>query len=154
MYDIPTTYDSQFDLVYIIIGAICWMPDLGAFFDIIKRLLKPGGTVLIYDMHPFLGIFSEQDKCDPAIPKLSYFNTEPILDSDGGLDYYAHKEYKASPRWWFHYKLSDLFEATLERHLVIVSFKEYSHDISNVFSHLEGQGAQLPLSYTLVLRKD
>ena len=32
---------------FITIGAICWMPDLGAFFDIIARLLKSGGSVLI-----------------------------------------------------------------------------------------------------------
>ena len=89
-----------------------------------------------------------------AVPKLSYFNNQPILDSDGGLDYYTHKETKASPRWWFHYKLSDLFEAALTHNMAIISFQEYHHDISNVFAHLEGQEAQLPLSYTLVLKKD
>lgn len=153
IYDIPSSYDNQFDLVYITIGAICWMPDLNAFFDIITRLLKSDGKVLIYDMHPFLGMCSELDKNVPVVPKLSYFNTQPILDSDGGLDYYSHKEYKASPRWWFHYKLSDLFEAALVHNLAIISFKEYCHDISNVFKHLEEQKAQLPLSYTLVLKK-
>jgi SAM-dependent methyltransferase len=153
VYDMPAAYNGQFDLVYITIGAICWMPDLGAFFDVIVRLLKSGGSVLIYDMHPFLGMFSELDKSDPAVPMLSYFNTQPVLDSDGGLDYYTQKSYESSPRWWFHYKLSDLFEAALVRNLAILSFKEYPHDIGNVFAHLDGRKAQLPLCYTLILRK-
>ncbi|MBS0359100.1 MAG: class I SAM-dependent methyltransferase [Proteobacteria bacterium] len=153
VYDMPEIYNHQFDLVYITIGAICWMPDLGKLFDVIARILKSGGSVLIYDIHPFLGMFSELDKSDPAIPKLSYFHTEPVVDTDGGLDYYTGKTYESSARWWFHYKLSDLFEAALTRKMSIVSFQEYPDDISNVFTHLEQQKAQLPLCYTLVLQK-
>lgn len=153
IYEIPVTYNDKFDLVYISIGVICWMPDLGAFFDVIARLLRSGGSVLIYEMHPFLGMFSEKEELSTPAPSLSYFNSQPILDHEGGLDYYTQKGHEVSPRWWFHYKLSDLFDAALTREMIVISFKEYEHDISNIFKHLEKQKVQLPLSYTLRLDK-
>src|SRR5258708_476228 len=34
VHRIPSTYDKRFDLIYISIGALGWMPDLEAFFAI------------------------------------------------------------------------------------------------------------------------
>ncbi|HKA55002.1 MAG TPA: class I SAM-dependent methyltransferase, partial [Candidatus Binatia bacterium] len=35
VYDIPPDYHGAFDLVYITIGALCWMPDLAPFFHLV-----------------------------------------------------------------------------------------------------------------------
>jgi len=153
VYDIPESYNQQFDMVYITIGAMCWMPDLNKFFDVIVRLLKTGGHLFIYDTHPILGMYSAQDTRDVPEPDLSYFLAEPFLDQET-CDYYTHKpQEKASPRWWFQHKLSDVFEAGLTHNMAVVSFKEYPHDVG-VFSAWENKKIQFPLSYSLILRKD
>jgi SAM-dependent methyltransferase len=150
VYELSSQYDHQFDLVYITIGALCWMPDLKKFFDIIKRLLKPEGDVFIYDTHPIVNMLSQENKENLEL-ELSYFRREPFLDS-ASLDYYDNTEHPTPARWWFNHNLSDIFTVALEHHLAIILFKEYPHDICNTFSHLENQEQQLPLSYTLVLR--
>jgi len=149
IYDIPATYNKQFDLIYITIGAICWLPDLVALFDVIIRLLKPKGYLFIYDMHPILVMFQETDQNNPPSLTNSYFGTEPVIDTNG-LDYYEHKKYEALPVYWFHHKMSDIITGCLQNNLAIKHFCEYEHDISGVFSHFQNVKTQLPLSYTLL----
>ena len=58
VYDLPPDLDGQFDLVYITIGALGWLPDLDSFFAIVSRLMRPSGQLFIYEMHPVLNMFN------------------------------------------------------------------------------------------------
>ncbi len=155
VYDIPHEYDAGFDLVYISIGALGWMPDLDAFFAVAARLLRPGGHLFVYEMHPLLDMFEEIDEgaaaADPLKIHYSYFKDDPYVDTSG-LDYYGGTTYEGQPTYWFHHKLSDILGGLLHNGISIEAFDEYPHDISNVFAHLEPFGL-LPLSYILVGRK-
>ncbi len=148
IYNIPISYNRKFDLVYISIGAICWMPDLTGFFAVIARLLKPAGYVFIYDMHPILNMFLEDDQQDPPQLANSYFNTEANKD-ENGLDYYSLKKYSAAPAYWFPHKMSDVINTCIQHDLNIKKFIEYPHDISGIFGHFEKINNKLPLSYIL-----
>ncbi len=149
----PSDYDAAFDIVYITIGALCWIPDLEALFAIVNRLLTPSGYVLIYDMHPFLNVF-EVDDPEGVLPtaQLTYFDKGPHPDTNG-LDYYGNTDYGASVHYWYAHKLSDVIGTCLRHGLAIERFEEYPHDISNVFKHFEKLPVQLPLCYMLVAAK-
>ncbi len=149
VYKIPKSYDKKFDLIYISIGALCWLPSLTEFFAVVARLLKPNGYLFLYDMHPVLGMFDESDQQDPPALVNSYFNKQ-ANKSETGLDYYGNEKYTSAPMYWFHHKFSDIFTALVEQHFNIKKFKEYEHDICNIFSHFQQRKAQLPLSYTLL----
>jgi SAM-dependent methyltransferase len=69
VYKIPADYDGAFDMVLITIGVFGWMPDLGAFFDVIARLMRPGGALLVYEQHPIMNMF-EPGAEDPHKPQL------------------------------------------------------------------------------------
>ena len=43
-----------FDLVYTGIGAICWLPDIRAWAQVVADLLRPGGRLFIREGHPLL----------------------------------------------------------------------------------------------------
>ncbi|MFW9992137.1 MAG: class I SAM-dependent methyltransferase [Candidatus Odinarchaeota archaeon] len=148
VYDIPTDYDANFDLVYISVGALGWMPDLEKFFRVIKRLLKPFGWLFVYETHPMLDMFESDCKDDPPKLEHSYFREKPYIE-DTGLDYYGHTTYKSSPTYWFHHKMSDIIDACLKNRLELKSFQEYDHDITNEFAHFEKLAVKPPLSYTL-----
>jgi ubiquinone/menaquinone biosynthesis C-methylase UbiE len=151
--DLASDYDGTFDIVYITIGALCWIPDLGALFEIVNRLLKPGGHLFIYDMHPFLNVF-EVDDPEGVLPtvKLSYFPKGPYPDTHG-LDYFGNTDYGASVHYWYSHKLSNVIGGCLQHGLGIEHFEEYPYDISNIFKHFEKLPIQLPLCYTLVATK-
>lgn len=48
----PHSLDGTADLVYTGRGALLWMMDIKAWAAVVKRLLKPGGCVYIFEAHP------------------------------------------------------------------------------------------------------
>jgi ubiquinone/menaquinone biosynthesis C-methylase UbiE len=152
VYEIPDTYNHKFDLVYITIGALTWLPDLEQFFGVTADLLKPDGKVFIYEMHPVAEMFECCDGKDPLLVRYSYFQEKPFID-ENGLDYYGMTTYESSPSYSFIHKLSDIFNGLLKNGFSIEAFNEYPHDISNLFKPIENSNIRLPLSYTLVARR-
>jgi SAM-dependent methyltransferase len=151
VYAIPAHFDGQFDLITITIGALGWMPDIGAFLAIPARLLRAGGQLFIYEQHPILNMFEPGD-AEPLMLRHSYFKAEPFRDT-AGLDYWGGKKYDSKPMYWFSHKLSDVIGGCLAGGLAIESFREYGHDISNVFAEVAAQPIRPPMSYSLVARK-
>jgi SAM-dependent methyltransferase len=151
-YAIPARYDGAFDIVLITIGVFGWMPDLGAFFDVIARLLKPGGALLVYEQHPIMNMF-EPGAADPMTPVNSYFKAEPFEDT-GAILYDGTPDVPGETQYWFVHTLGDILTACLERGLAVEHVREYPHNISSAeFEIYDGQEAQLPQCYTLVARK-
>ncbi len=152
--EIPETFNAQFDLVYITIGALGWLPDLQVFLSTISRLLKPDGNVFIYEMHPILDMFDadENSKKNPLELKHSYFKTAPYVET-GGLDYYGGTSYESKTMYWFHYKLSDLIGGLIRSGLQITAFDEFDYDISAVFTHFDTLEIKPPMCYILEAQK-
>ena len=157
VYDIPSLYDDDFDIVYISVGTLGWMPDIKAFFRVVSRILKPGGWAAVYEMHPIIDMFESDDPNDPPELQHSYFRTIPYIEDNSveynGMDYNGANVYQSSPSYWFHHKLSDVIDACLAASLELRSFQEYDHDISGVFARFEQMKVRLPLSYTLITQK-
>jgi ubiquinone/menaquinone biosynthesis C-methylase UbiE len=151
--EISESYNQTFDLVYITIGVLSWMPDINAFFAVVARLLKPQGHLMIYEMHPFLNMLDEPDDTEnPLQISLSYFNPgaqEEIAD----LDYYQGTRYEGLPIYWFGHTLSNIMTALIVNGIAISAFEEYAHDISATFAPLE-QVQKIPLCYILVGEKN
>jgi ubiquinone/menaquinone biosynthesis C-methylase UbiE len=146
--EIPADYDQQFDLVFITIGVLSWMPDIHAFFAGVGRLLRPGGHLLIYEMHPFTTMLDLPAETEtPLLITLSYFSKAATQDS--GLDYYNESDYDALPHYWFTHTLGALFQAMIDSGIALAAFEEYPHDISNAFAPLE-QFQKVPLSCIIV----
>lgn len=51
MFDLPLDF-RDLDLIYISWGGVNWAPDINAWATIVASRLKPGGAVLISEMHP------------------------------------------------------------------------------------------------------
>lgn len=153
IYEIHEKFYGTFDLVYISIGVLSWMPDLPLFFSIVSNLLRENGHVFIYEAHPFLNMLDVPNENSDNLLQitLSYFNKEATLD-ESGLDYFEGKEYKSLPNYWFAYTASDIIRGQIDNGLKITSFREYPHDISNEFKPLE-RFNKVPLSFILVSQK-
>lgn len=149
VYDIPREYDGQFDLVYVTVGALGWLPDLDAYFGLVARLLNRDGQLFIYEMHPILNMF---DKDSGLAIKNSYFRSEPFVEGSGP-DYLDPSQMVNATSYWFPYKLSDVIGGCLKHGLSLTHFEEYAHDLSTVFVAFEQFENKLPLSFSLVARK-
>jgi SAM-dependent methyltransferase len=48
----PQSLDGTADLIYTSRGALPWIVDLAAWAQVVMRLLRPGGRLLIFEGHP------------------------------------------------------------------------------------------------------
>ncbi len=153
VYKVPKKYDDSFDIVYISIGVISWMPDVSAFFEVCARLLKKGGTLFIYELHPFVNMIETPEKGADGSPKItmSYFNKKANKEV-ASLDYYDGSTYESLPQYWFGHRISEVIMAMISHGVMLKIFEEYPYDISYIFKPLE-KFKKIPLSYILIGEK-
>src|SRR5512135_1037216 len=113
IYQLSKELDGAFDLVYITIGALGWLPDLDTFFEIVARLLTKDGQVFIYEMHPILDMFEAQKG---LVVESSYFRTEPFVVAEEP-DYFDRSQVIKSVSYWFPHKLADVIGGCLRHGL-------------------------------------
>ncbi|PZW61656.1 methyltransferase family protein [Pseudomonas sp. URMO17WK12:I6] len=152
IHHLPTELHQRFDVALITIGVLNWMPDIGEFLRHAAQTLKPGGSLVIYETHPFLEMF-DPESADPYRPDSSYFRSEPFVQ-DQPIVYEGKVEQQASASYWFVHTLGAIFTGAVEAGLQICHFKEYPHsNREELYDKYQQQKAQLPLCYTLVAVK-
>lgn len=149
VYDIDETYFGKFDLVYITVGVLGWMPQISIFFEIVSNLLVKQGKVFIYEQHPILGMFNPEPEHQIDA---SYFRKVPFEDDI--VPEYIDKEGRAkATSYWFPYTMSDILNSCINNGLQVNHLGEYSKDISETYKALENDKIQYPMSFTLILNK-
>lgn len=148
-------YPARFDLLLVTIGALCWMEHVDVFFQRTAECLKPGGRLLVYEIHPVSDMFalpeeSSFDSQNPTKIVNSYFRKEPFEDCLG-MGYLAGKTYESKPFISFNHTLGEIVTGIAQNGLVIEKLTEFDHDIGGNTEALEGMG--VPLSYLLIARK-
>ncbi|MCF7911240.1 MAG: methyltransferase domain-containing protein [Candidatus Cloacimonetes bacterium] len=153
VYDLGDEYNGSFDLVYMTIGGLVWLPDIRRFFAVVNRLLKPGGQFFIYDSHPFSNLMPWEGDAETKVEITQpYFHSEAWEWSDS-LDYYGGAEYEAPVHYEFTYTLSEILMALIDNQIEIRFMGEYEKDISCGMEWLEQRSMKLPLSYILIGQK-
>jgi SAM-dependent methyltransferase len=61
LYDLPDVLAEEFDIVVTTYGVLSWLPDLGAWAQVVAHFLRPGGTFCIVEIHPNWGFIDEVD---------------------------------------------------------------------------------------------
>lgn len=149
VYEIGPEYRGAFDLVYVTVGALGWLPDLPRWYELVWRLLRPGGHLFIYEMHPVLGMFEAQ--LGPEL-RHSYFERSPLVE-EAAPDYYAPEEVVSAKSVWFQHTLGDIIGGALRVGLLLEEFAEHPHDVSMVYRSFAQLEAVPPMSYHLVAKR-
>ncbi|MCQ3828601.1 class I SAM-dependent methyltransferase [Microbulbifer elongatus] len=143
VYEIPEHHHGKFDIVAITVGVLNWMPDLANFFTVCSRLLKPGGFMLMEEMHPVLNMYEEGN---PSYIAYSYFNREAQIDTHG-LDYFSGEKYDAEPNYYFQHTLSDILSAAIAGGLQLQTFEESRSNIGNYCGDLASSPLSPPMAF-------
>jgi SAM-dependent methyltransferase len=84
VYDAPAVLNTPFDVVYTGIGALCWLPDIDGWAQVVAACTRPGGVFYLYEGHPMLWTL-DAERADSALvvreryferPEPSVFETE------------------------------------------------------------------------------
>jgi SAM-dependent methyltransferase len=84
VYDLPAALSSTFDIVFTSYGAICWLPDLKRWAEVIAHFLKPGGIFYMVEIHPFANVFDDRPGVADLKVAYSYFDAGPIKEQPVG----------------------------------------------------------------------
>lgn len=84
---LPASLDKTFDLVYASIGALCWIDDLDAWMGGAARVLRPGGTLVLVELHP---LHTMVDRVEPLVVDFPYGFDGPHVFSGTGS--YANRD--------------------------------------------------------------
>ncbi|MCP3960325.1 MAG: class I SAM-dependent methyltransferase [bacterium] len=118
--DLPEKLDEPFDVVFTSYGVIEWLPDLGAWADVVARCLRPGGTFYMVEFHPAALTFSD----DGVAFHHSYFSSsEPIRTVESGSYADPEADLTGTSYAWAH-SLGDIVTALAAAGLRI----EYLHE--------------------------
>ncbi len=86
LYDAPTAIPEPlgFDLVYVTWGAICWLPDIRRWAEIVAQFLKPDGAVYLAEGHPVALVFDDRTRLPDGKPGyyVPYFLQGPLVEDD------------------------------------------------------------------------
>jgi SAM-dependent methyltransferase len=162
LYDAPQKLGAEgFDLVYTGVGALCWLPSIARWADVVAGLLKPGGRLFLREFHPVLWALADPRPDRLLVLEYPYFErAEPMVFDDPGtyVETQASFEHNVTHEW--NHGLGEIVTSLLHRGMELTMLIEHDSAPNNV---LEGQMEQsddgewrlidrpwrLPHSYTL-----
>lgn len=150
------SHREYFDLIIFTVGALPWLNNLDRVLSNAAGMLKPGGTVIVSEWHPFLGMFAmpgepDYDANNPFRVAYSYFRKEPIVE-DNGMDYAGGTSYKSEKFYSFNHTMSEIITAIVLNGLRLVEFSEFREDIMGT-NNVPSDGGFIPRSFRLVAIK-
>lgn len=91
VYDAVEALEGRtFDLIYTGKGALCYLPDLAAWGDVVSRLLRPGGFLYLVEFHPLLyslGVVPPSDGSEELLLRNDYLGGRGVEKRDATYTY-------------------------------------------------------------------
>ena len=126
----------QFDLVYTGIGALCWLPSIERWAQVVAALLKPGGRLFIREGHPMLWAMGDHpatakrtlrdDEFTTPAVEFPYFEQEqPLVFDDGGTYVETGHEFTANVTHEWNHGLGEVVTALLNAGLRLDALVEH-----------------------------
>jgi SAM-dependent methyltransferase len=152
---------GRFDLAYSTIGVTCWIDDMAAWMSSAAAVLRPGGRLLLVDLHPLSLMFASMDP-----PRVDF----PYA-LDGGRSFDEAGSYAdpaapvtATETVQYAHSLGELVNAAIGAGLRIERLEEHleldfdprgdfltREDDGRFRARLDGEA--IPLLYTLIARR-
>jgi SAM-dependent methyltransferase len=116
---------EQFDLVFTGIGALCWLPDIQGWADVVAALLKPGGRLFLREGHPMLWAIDEKHT-DRLVVDYPYFETaDPIVFEDQGTYVQTEDKFQHTTTHSWNHGLGEIVTALLDQGLTLTQLVEH-----------------------------
>lgn len=152
IHHLPEPLLGRFDVALVTIGVLNWMPDVALFMRHVASALKPGGTLVVYETHPFLEVFDPR-AATPLLPASSYFQRDPFVLQQS-IVYEGQGEVAGPTSYWYVHTLGSVVSGAIAAQLQIEHLQEYPHcNREELYEQYAHQPAQLPLCFTLTATK-
>lgn len=159
LYDAEQALGDTYDVVFTGTGALCWLPDLTRWAEIVAALLNPGGMVYLSEFHPFADILDDEQGATVAY---DYFDTSPHV-WDEPHTYTGSEVLEHTVSVQFQHPLGEIISSLAGAGLRLEYLKEYDHTLFQRFGSLVSDGSgyrfpegrpRIPMMYSLRAHKD
>lgn len=148
---------ERYDIVYVSLGALCWLPSVSQWAGQVAALLRPGGRLYLHDGHPLAWALADDD----LRVVHSYFEElQPHID-EAGVTYTDGEGRLSHPRQYeWNHSIGEIVTAVIDHGLRIVSLTEHDWTVYRRFPWLvetvrhrwetpPGR-PRIPLTFTLI----
>lgn len=133
---------GAFDLVFTGIGALCWLPDVRRWAEVVARLLAPGGRLFLREGHPMLWALADPRPDGLLVVEHPYFErAEPTVWDEGGTYVETDVVFEHNVTHEWNHGLGETVTALLDQGLRLTGLVE--HD-SVPWDALPGQMERVP----------
>jgi len=126
VYDAPAALGGErFDVLYTGVGALCWLPDVRRWAEIVAACLRPGGLLYLYEGHPVLWSIDDQRSDGLLVMQEGYFeHAEPrISETDATYVDGPKFEPRANSEW--NHGLGEIVTAVIDAGFAIDFLHEH-----------------------------
>jgi SAM-dependent methyltransferase len=155
---------ERFEIVYTGLGALNWLPDIGAWARVVASLLDERGFLYLAEFHPITWALGDEE----LVFDRDYFHRpegERFDEPGTYADLEATTQHDITNEW--NHTLADVIGAVLEAGLRLELFHEHDYTLFPRWTHLEPSGGleageiyrqpegspSLPLMYSLRARR-
>jgi SAM-dependent methyltransferase len=166
VYDAPAVLTpGGFDLVYTGVGALCWLPDIRRWAQVVAALLRPGGRLFLRECHPMLWTLDDTRPDGTLAVEYPYFERpEPTVFQEQGTYVATEQTFTHTVTHEWNHGLGEVVTALLDAGFELTMLVE--HD-SAPWDALPGRTVgdghgerrltdrpwRLPQTYTLAARR-
>ena len=153
---------GTFELVYTGIGALCWLPDIRRWAEVVALLLGPGGRLFVREGHPVLWALDDARTDGLLALEYPYRETaDPIVDTTEGSYVEVRADLLNVESHSWNHGIGEIVSALLDAGLVLTELVEHEsvpwNPLPEGMMRLGGDGEwslvdrpeRLPLTYTL-----
>jgi SAM-dependent methyltransferase len=152
---------ERFDLVYTGVGAICWLPDIRRWAEVVASVLRPGGRFFMREGHPVLWSLADPPPDGRLVLEYPYFEQkEPLVWEEGGTYVETDQVFTQVVTHEWNHGLGEIVTALFDAGLQVTGLEEHDSVPWNAFPglmtdigggefRLTDRPQRLPHSYTL-----
>jgi SAM-dependent methyltransferase len=162
VYDAARVLAPQsFDIVYVSLGALVWIPSVGGWADQVASLARPGGRLYLHEIHPLAWSLSYES---PTLAHTYFEEPDPYVDDSTETYTDADRPLVNTRTYEWNHGIGEVVMALISRGLRIDRLEEHDWTVDQQFPWLvetsphmwttEPGMPRLPLSYTVVATRD
>ncbi|HZT66940.1 MAG TPA: methyltransferase [Acidimicrobiales bacterium] len=151
---------ETFDVVYVSLGALCWLPSADAWAGQVGQLVRPGGRFYIHDVHPLAWAMADDEL---EIAHTYFEQDEPFVD-DSDVTYADGEARLTSVRSYeWNHGIGEVVTALIRHGLSLVWLAEHDWTVWRRWPFLEPTGdgrwrlpadrPSVPLTFSLLARR-
>ena len=116
---------ERFDFVFTGIGALCWLPRVDRWAEVVAALLRPGGWLFIREGHPMLWALDER-VVDRLAVEFPYFeHDEPLVWDEAGTYVETDVVFKHTVTHSWNHGLGEIITALIDAGMQLTTLVEH-----------------------------